>query len=247
MGNDSSIKSVSTNDMIDLTIDVSNAEKFKIKKLGSNCDTETVSIDSEVECKKYNDGYWYNQQCNKYEKIPYSDDNLKKSGCGIFAFATLFNSFLSNEYQSPEAIATKAYENGVDTSKTRNAFNDLAKIYGLDEPEIIGGYENDCLGAYKPEIDKALDDGKKVIVHVQNEYGRDSGKKGYWTKGGHYIVLTGKTDDNKYIVIDSMSEERTKVPQDADKIFGFEEKMPYAYFAVIFSLTKADIKNGNTV
>ena len=44
------------------------------------------------------------------------------------------------------------------------------------------------------EIDAALDNGQ-VVVSLQ--------WAGYWTHGGHYIALTGRTEDGKYVVRDS--------------------------------------------
>lgn len=108
----------------------------------------------------------------------------------------------------------------------------------MPEPKIMGKTVNDSIKDYYIEVNEALDKGDLVIVNVQNEHGRPSDnsdvEKGYWTSDGHYIVVTGKTDDGKYYVVDSMDKYKSDVPISGDKLFGEGDGLPYGYIAIDF-------------
>ena len=183
---------------------------------------------------------WFNQNDPEYQKVKYSKTNLGEAGCGVFSFASVWNYYYGGDgvYLLPEDIADYAIEHGISTTQSRNAFKDLAKAYNMPEPKIMGKTVNDSIKDYYIEVNEALDKGDLVIVNVQNEHGRPNDnsdvEKGYWTSDGHYIVVTGKTDDGKYYVVDSMDKYKSDVPISGDKLFGEGDGLPYGYIAIDF-------------
>lgn len=109
---------------------------------------------------------------------------LSTNGCGITSMAMLASYLADEEWTPPEMCARYGYysfSNGTD-----------GMIF-VNEPPVLGFYLKEK--TYEPTVAKqALDEGH-IVISIQH--------KGYWTKGGHYIVLEKVNEDGTIQVRDS--------------------------------------------
>lgn len=119
-----------------------------------------------------------------YEGTMYGGFQLATNGCGITSLAMLSSYLLDEEWTPPELCrryGNYSYANGTDG---------MIFIY---EPQVMGFYLREK--TYEPtEAYQALQEGYPVISLQQ---------KGYWTRGGHYIVLEKLNEDGTVQVRDS--------------------------------------------
>lgn len=119
-----------------------------------------------------------------YEGTMYGGFQLATNGCGITSFAMLASYLLDEEWTPPEMCqryGNYSYANGTD-----------GMIYSY-EPQVMGFYLRER--THEPtEAYQALKEGYPVIS-LQH--------KGYWTRGGHYILLEKLNDDGTVQVRDS--------------------------------------------
>ena len=120
---------------------------------------------------------------------------LATNGCGITSMA-MVSSYLSDEEWTPPELCDKygyySFKNGTD-----------GMIF-INEPPVLGFYLREK--TYDPEVARqALADGH-IVVSIQH--------KGYWTSGGHYIVLEKLNEDGTVQVRDSnlYNYSQTKIP-----------------------------------
>lgn len=109
---------------------------------------------------------------------------LATNGCGITSFA-MISSYLTDEEWTPPELCEKygyySFRNGTD-----------GMIF-INEPPVLGYYLKEK--TYDSEVAKqALAEGH-IVVSIQH--------KGYWTGGGHYIVLEKLNEDGTVQVRDS--------------------------------------------
>ena len=116
--------------------------------------------------------------------------------------AMILSSYTGNT-KDPLYMAKWCYDNGFyvkGSGSSHNMIVECAKAFGLDgEP----------LGRDREKIIEALVNGKMVVALMG---------KGTFTKGGHYIILRGITDDGKILVSDSKSHDKSITEYDMELI-----------------------------
>ena len=139
--------------------------------------------------------YQYNYQ----ESYGYGT-TIASSGCGPTAMAMVLTA-LTGEEVTPVEAANWSMEHGhriKDNGTSWAYFEDIADAYGV---------ECEQMGVSRDNIINNLSEGKYVIAVVG---------PGHFTKGGHYIVLTGITEDGKITVADPNSETRSQQTWDVN-------------------------------
>lgn len=119
-----------------------------------------------------------------YGETKFGSYKLATNGCGITSFA-MVASYLSDEEWTPPEMCAR--------------FGNYSYAHGTDgmifekEPAALGFYFQGK--TYEPTVAKqALEEGH-IVVSIQH--------KGYWTSGGHYIVLEKLNEDGTVQVRDS--------------------------------------------
>lgn len=119
-----------------------------------------------------------------YGFTKFGNYNLSTNGCGITSFA-MVSSYLSDEEWTPPELCAR--------------YGNYSYAHGTDG--MIFEKESAALGCYLQEktyepsvAKKALEEGH-IVVSIQH--------KGYWTSGGHYIVLEKVNEDGTIQVRDS--------------------------------------------
>lgn len=119
-----------------------------------------------------------------YPKTMFGGFKITTNGCGITSMAMLASYLADEEWTPPEMCALYgrySHSNGTDGM----IFN--------KEPAVLGFYLKEKV--YDPRAAKqALEEGY-IVVSIQH--------KGYWTRGGHYIVLESIDEDGLVQVRDS--------------------------------------------
>jgi len=128
-----------------------------------------------------------------YPGTRYGGYELRTHGCGITTMSMLASYLADDELTPPEMCARYgrySYENGTD-----------GMIF-INEPPVMGFYLREK--TYEPRIAKqALQEGH-IVISVQH--------KGYWTTGGHYLLLERITEDDMVQVRDSNIFNYSRVP-----------------------------------
>ena len=119
-----------------------------------------------------------------YPSTKYGAFPIRTHGCGITTMAMLASYMADDELTPPEMCArygNYSHANGTDGG----IFN--------REPAVMGFYLREK--TYEPRIAKAALEEGQIVISVQH--------KGYWTRGGHYIVLEKICEDGRIQVRDS--------------------------------------------
>lgn len=136
----------------------------------------------DVAHERYPEAPLYLQQ--DYPKTDYGGYPIRTNGCGITTMSMLATYMTDEEYTPPEMCARYghySFSNGTD-----------GRIFIL-EPPVLGFYCKEK--TYEPKVAKqALEDGY-VVVSLQH--------KGYWTRGGHYLLVEKMNEDGTVQVRDS--------------------------------------------
>lgn len=156
-------------------------------------------VDNEVEIVKvkFESVPLYDQ--TDFPNIPYSQGTIYTSGCGITCMA-MVASYILDEPISPATLGleyNKSASNNV--SRMLNAADGLGIEY--EKPENWN------------EMKEALESGKIAIVLVN--------ANSIFTDYGHFIVLTGITEDGKFMVNDPWGPNYDRYPDGFEN--GFEE------------------------
>ena len=119
-----------------------------------------------------------------YPNTWYGNHKISSNGCGITTFAMLTTYMTDQEWTPPEMCdlyGRYSFSNGTD-----------GMIF-INEPPVFNYF---CRSkTYDPKVAKqALDDGY-IVISIQH--------KGYWTGGGHYILLEKVMEDGLIQVRDS--------------------------------------------
>lgn len=119
-----------------------------------------------------------------YPKTMYGGYEIRTNGCGITTMSMLATYMTDEEYTPPEMCAMYgrySFSNGTD-----------GQIFS-NEPAVLGFYFKEK--TYEPNVAKqALADGY-MVVSLQH--------KGYWTRGGHYLLVEKMNEDGTVQVRDS--------------------------------------------
>jgi len=119
-----------------------------------------------------------------YPGVRFGGQELRTHGCGITTMSMLASYMTDEEWTPPEMCArygNYSYGSGTD-----------GMIF-VNEPAVMGFY----LRANVYDFDVALEALKEgqIVVCIQH--------KGYWTRGGHYLLLEKLTEDGQVQVRDS--------------------------------------------
>jgi len=135
---------------------------------------------------------YYNQ--GDYPNTSYADGTIASSGCGTTSMA-MVASYLTGKVVDPETTAAWSVAHGYAGGGTSGGFFPaFSKEIGISCEEI-------AIDANK--IVSELAEGHPIVVLVRGP--------GYFTNGGHYIVLTGITEDGLITIADPASRARSSV------------------------------------
>ena len=124
----------------------------------------------------------YNQR--DYADVPYGDyGTISSNGCGIVCISMIYT-YLTDEYQSPEMLAKKYGNYNTVNGSYWSIFADSAEDFGLVIEEQTDSWKR---------VKEALKNGQ-VVISLQ--------RGGIFTRGGHFIVLTGINEDGRIMVND---------------------------------------------
>lgn len=144
-----------------------------------------------------------------YPKTRYGDSTVRKSGCGITSLAMVLT-YLLDEEITPDYLAEKYSIYKVEGGSSYSLFSASAEDYGITIEKQSWQWE---------DVMAALKKGQVVIANPK--------APSVFTKGGHFIVLYGITDDGRILVRDpnlyNYSIEASPILEDGFAN-GFEEK-----------------------
>ena len=142
----------------------------------------------------FNGKVWPFYQYN-YAHHKYGSGSVASCGCGPTAMAMVVSSFL-NAKHDPGELADFSTSHGCYVYGAGTAWNFFKKAgdkYGLSVKQLAKSNSGEVL--------TALNSGKSLVIAAMGP--------GTFTKGGHYILLTG-TKDGKISIQDPASESRSK-------------------------------------
>lgn len=159
------------------------------------------------------DVVYYNQNDSPWKNMLYGTiRTIGISGCGPTSMAIVISTFTGKEV-TPAETADWSYQNGYLVQGYENGnpyamsshslIPALAKEYGLTSTGI--SKNNNTADAIYRELSKG-----KLIVAIMGP--------GHFTSGGHFIVLSGVTEDGKILVTDCASRQRTNQEWDIQTI-----------------------------
>ena len=119
-----------------------------------------------------------------YPEAPFGNYKVSTHGCGITTLAMVASYMADDELTPAELAARFGYYCGVRGSE----------IVMFDDTPAEMGFHLKKRTYSWAEMDEALKNGQ-IVVSLQYA--------GYWTGGGHYIAMTERTDDGRYVVRDS--------------------------------------------
>ena len=119
-----------------------------------------------------------------YPSVPYgSYGTIASHGCGITSVA-MVATYMKNEFYSPVDLAKRFGHYNTPNGSYWTLFKNTAEILGIPFQEQTSSWA---------KAEKALENGQ-IVVSLQSG--------GIFTNGGHFIVLTGITDDGRVMVND---------------------------------------------
>ena len=135
---------------------------------------------------------------------PYAGGNVEKNGCGPTCLSMVYVTLTGRDDLDPAAMADFSERGGYTTDgmTTWALMTDGAAELGLVSEE---------LPASASAVRDALLAGRPVICSVG---------PGDFTTTGHFIVLTGLTEDGEVVVHDPNSAERSSHPWELERVLG---------------------------
>ena len=155
----------------------------------------------------------------KYNQLEYTDyygnvtlnngkrATIQNSGCGITCLAMVATYLKDDLSMTPDFMAEKFARYNTSDGSAWSLFIDSAEVLGLGEVKQVNDWSQG--------VEEALRNGQVVI---SNQRG------GTFTNSGHYIVLTGITEDGRVLVNDPNGE-------NWNKLSGFENGFEYTDIA----------------
>ena len=119
-----------------------------------------------------------------YDKTMYGGFPLRSNGCGITSLAMLASYMADEELTPPEMCARYG---------RYSHYNGTDGMIFIHEPPVLGFYLREKSHDVHV-VKEALQEGQ-IVISVQ--------RSGYWTRGGHYIVLEAIDENDKVQVRDS--------------------------------------------
>lgn len=117
---------------------------------------------------------------------------VKSSGCGAACVAVVGQYLTGNQEWDPQSLFQWAFDNGFyhGDGLSHECLSEMARLFGLN-----------AKWTSQDAVNASLRDMRPVVAHMRNGYFSNS--------SGHYIVLTGITEDGKIIVHDPGSRARS--------------------------------------
>lgn len=147
----------------------------------------------------------FQQWDSRWGYLTYGNDNIGINGCGPTCLSMVAAGLLKDTSKSPDAVAEFSVENNYCTVASGTAWSLLssgAKKLGLKSESVVVGRDS---------IKAALEKKQPVICSM---------KPGDFTTTGHFIVLTGLTEDGRLMINDPNSITRSEKRWDIDTIVG---------------------------
>ncbi len=195
--NESMLKLASTNpDALDFVQDYPK-HKSDVKSSGSVTQEEIDSAENGIPC--------FQQWDERWGYLTYGNDNIGINGCGPTCLSMVASGLLKDTSKSPDAIAEFSVENNYCTVASGTAWTLMssgAKKLGLKSESVVVGANS---------LKAVLEKGQPVICSM---------KPGDFTTTGHFIVLTGITDDGRLMINDPNSIKRSKKRWNIDNVVG---------------------------
>lgn len=171
--------------------------KSDIKPSGSVTQEELDSAENGIPRLQQWDSRW--------GYLTYGNDNIGINGCGPTCLSMVAAGLLKDTSKSPDAVAEFSVENNYCTVASGTAWSLMssgAKKLGLKSESVVVGRDS---------IKAALEKKQPVICSM---------KPGDFTTTGHFIVLTGLTEDGRLMINDPNSITRSEKRWDIDTIVG---------------------------
>ena len=147
----------------------------------------------------------FQQWDSRWGYLTYGNDNIGINGCGPTCLSMVAAGLLKDTSKSPDAVAEFSVENNYCTVASGTAWSLMssgAKKLGLKSESVVVGRDS---------IKAALEKKQPVICSM---------KPGDFTTTGHFIVLTGLTEDGRLMINDPNSITRSEKRWDIDTIVG---------------------------
>lgn len=147
----------------------------------------------------------FQQWDSRWGYLTYGNDNIGINGCGPTCLSMVAAGLLKDTSKSPDAVAEFSVENNYCTVASGTAWSLMssgAKKLGLKSESVVVGGDS---------IKAALEKKQPVICSM---------KPGDFTTTGHFIVLTGLTEDGRLMINDPNSITRSEKRWDIDTIVG---------------------------
>ncbi len=147
----------------------------------------------------------FQQWDSRWGYLTYGNDNIGINGCGPTCLSMVAAGLLKDSSKSPDAVAEFSVENNYCTVASGTAWSLMssgAKKLGLKSESVVVGRDS---------IKAALEKKQPVICSM---------KPGDFTTTGHFIVLTGLTEDGRLMINDPNSITRSEKRWDIDTIVG---------------------------
>jgi hypothetical protein len=155
----------------------------------------------------------YQQWDTRWGYLTYGNDNLAINGCGPTCLAMVTSGLLQDTTQSPAAVADFSVENNYCTVASGTAWSLMssgAKKLGLEAEGVTVAADS---------VKEALENNRPVICSMM---------PGDFTTTGHFIVLTGLTEDGELVVNDPNSIERSEKSWDIETVIS-QVKAAWSY------------------
>ncbi|MDY2777195.1 MAG: C39 family peptidase [Collinsella sp.] len=182
-------------------IPVADALEPSLRRIDIDIKTPRVGPTPESEWKKGEVPYLF-QTDPAWAKEPYAGATIKESGCGPTCLSMIYIALTGKSDMNPVGMADFSEENGyVQEGMTAwTLFTDGAAQLGI---------EGEVLPLWGPTVTEALEAGKPLVFNV---------KPGDFTTVGHYIVVSGLTDEGMLVVHDPNSYELSAMAWDLQHI-----------------------------
>lgn len=157
---------------------------------------------------------YFEQDSEKYNDVPYGSNRLGSHGCGPTCMAMVVSTF-SNVIVEPDEMGYWAVDNGYYVKNVGTAYGLMTAAAEKYKVPVTKINKKD-----KDAVVSALKDGKLLLTVVT---------KGDFTRGSHFLLLRGITDDGKLLVADSGNYDRSLMEWDYDSVIS---QIKLSYFWV---------------
>lgn len=182
-----------------------------LKVTGAELDSETATILEDFKNENHiKDEAMYEgrdiplffQFDTRWANHSYAGDTIKISGCGVTSLAMVVVGLTGDTSVTPLTMADFSTSRGWAISGVGTSWELMttgAREFGLNAEQVSTSASS---------IVENLSQGKVMIVSTTYK-GYNGVSTGYFTNGGHFIVLTGLTEDGRIKVNDSWSEKKS--------------------------------------